>query len=43
VARGDLDADSTTSRFIYNGALISDGDTVLVVLGANISETNADD
>jgi type IV pilus assembly protein PilA len=37
-AVGDLDADSQNSSFAYNGALVDDGDNMLVILGANIDE-----
>lgn len=43
VARGDLDADSHDSTFAYNGALVSDGDNLLVILGANIEEDEPDE
>jgi hypothetical protein len=42
-ATGDLDSDSASSAFVYNGALVDDGDNMLVILGANIEETDPDE
>lgn len=42
-AKGDLDADSKTSLFEYNGALVSDGENLIVILGANIDELEPDE
>jgi type IV pilus assembly protein PilA len=42
-AKGDLDADSKTSLFAYNGALVSDGENLIVILGANIDESEPDE
>jgi type IV pilus assembly protein PilA len=42
-AKGDLDADSKNSLFEYNGALVSDGENLIVILGANIDEFEPDE
>lgn len=42
-ARGDLDGDSTTSEFLFKGAIKSASNEVVVVLAPNIIENNSDE
>lgn len=42
-ARGDIDGDGHTSKFVYEGALVPDVSDLALVLGPNITETDPEE